>query len=211
MASQLCFKDRFTPRHRIQWGLPMERPLPQIAGARRPLGDGRNNIVSYWDRFYCIVLGGRLLPLGLPITGEPSPPWATADPGGGLRNTLYVTLYRPHSFKGSALCSCCPVHPSRSILVERPQRGREWGFFVCHGRHQIVAEHGRTASNVMKNTAKRRKVTQNAAERVKINAERSHNITATSIFQLSVPSKHPLSTPVANQSNIEKNVELQFD
>ena len=56
-------------------------------------------------------------------------PWATADPGGGLRNTLDVTLYRPHSFKGSALCSCCPVGPSRSILVlER----RGLGALVCH-------------------------------------------------------------------------------
>ena len=102
-----------SPPHPV--GPPMERPLPQIAGAWWPLGDGRNNIVLYWDRLYCIVLGDCPLPLGPPISGEPGPPLGNGRPG--RRPTkhaiLYVTLYRPHGFKGSALCSCCPVDPSR--------------------------------------------------------------------------------------------------
>ena len=68
-----------SPPHPV--GPPMERPLPQIAGAWRPLGDGRNNIVSYWDRLYCIVLSDCLLPLGLPISGEPGPPLGNRRPG----------------------------------------------------------------------------------------------------------------------------------
>ena len=62
----------------------MERSLPQLAGAWRPLGDGL----------------GRPLPLGLPSSGETGPPLGKDDPGGGLRNTLNAMLYRPQGYKG---------------------------------------------------------------------------------------------------------------
>ena len=61
----------------------MERSLPQLAGAWRPLGDGL----------------GLPLPLGLPSSGEPGPPLGKDDPGGCLRS-FYVTRYRPQGFRG---------------------------------------------------------------------------------------------------------------
>ena len=54
----------------------MERSLPQLAGAWRPLGDGL----------------GHPLPLGLPSSGETGPPLGKDDPGGCLGNMLNATL-----------------------------------------------------------------------------------------------------------------------
>ena len=65
----------------------MERSLPQIAGAWRPLGDGL----------------GRPLPLGLPSSGEPGPPLGKDRPGRPLRAQAIRDAIRPHS----SVCLSC--------------------------------------------------------------------------------------------------------
>ena len=155
VASQPCFKDRFIPRHRIQWGLPMERPLPQIAGAWRPLGDGRNNIVSYWDRFYCIVLGGHLLPLGLPLSGEPGPPLGNSRPGRRPKKHAIC-----HAIQAALLSGKCSLFmlPCISVTIDLGSRATRLGRgclsfcghptrgHCCKTRCSLTC--GRTASEV---------------------------------------------------------------
>ena len=117
VASQPCFKDRFIPRHRIQWGLPMERPLPQIAGAWRPLGDGRGR--------------GRPLPLGPPTSGEPGPPLGKDRPGRRLRAQDSRDAIKAAELSGNKrMRKASPVDPSRSFWLERPRKGASGFFFV---------------------------------------------------------------------------------